>query len=772
MTDKVTRLFSAKGFKRKLTAILHADVKGYSRLMGEDEEATVSTLSAYRAVMGELIQKHRGHAVHGSGDSLLAEFVSVVDAVRCAVEIQEELKTRNAELPENRKIEFRIGINLGDVIEEDGDLHGDGVNIAARVEALAEGGGICITRTVYDQVKNKLSFGYEYLGEHSVKNITEPVRVYRMRIGPEDAPPVMKKEKVGRRRWLWAGLAAMALLVIATISLVLLKSQGPSLDPKRVVVAFFENRTGDSKLDPIGGMTADWITQGLSQTGIVYVEPLPPAEALEIVKESKDPVRSLAKETGAGKVISGSYYLQGGNISLHAQIMDVQKGKILSALDPVSGPVDNPVKAIESLRKRVVGALAISIDERIGAYIDVGAKPPTYEAYREFLEGQRAFFRREFREAIKYYDRAIELDPDFMPPVIWTAYAYLSRREYVELEFLLRELDKSRDKLIPKYRYSLDYFEARLRGDHEAAYNANIQRAIARGQQKNKVRGAALASGANRINRPKEAIEFLKRMDPESGQDFYAKKARIWVGYWNQLTKAHHMLGNHEQELKEARRGRKYHPKKPRTLLYELRALSALGRIKEVNKLIDESLTLPPHRRRNPGWIMQWAARELRAHGYRQESLQVIEWTIKWFESMTEEESEKRRPRHILGQMLYEAERWEEAQDVYEALHEDFPDRIGYLGRLGGIAAWRGDKEEALEISSLLEDIDEPYIFGSHTWWRARIAAILGEKENAVKLLREALAQGRMYHIHLHPVIDFEPLQDYPPFKELIKPKG
>jgi len=129
-------------FQRKLTTILHADVKDYSRLMGEDEDATVRTLTAYREVMGVFIRKHRGRVVHGSGDSLLAEFASVVDSVRCAVEIQKELKTRNAELPEDRMVKFRIGINPGDVIEKDDDLHGDGVNIAARIEGLAEGGGM------------------------------------------------------------------------------------------------------------------------------------------------------------------------------------------------------------------------------------------------------------------------------------------------------------------------------------------------------------------------------------------------------------------------------------------------------------------------------------------------------------------------------------------------------------------------------------------------------------------------------------------------------
>ena len=143
---------------RKLTAILSADVKGYSRLMGEDEEATIRTLTAYREVMANLIQKHRGRVVDSPGDNVLVEFKSVVDAVRCAVEIQKELKVRNAEVPENRKMEFRIGVNLGDVIEEGERIYGDGVNIAARVEGLAEGGGISISGTVYDQVKNKLAF--------------------------------------------------------------------------------------------------------------------------------------------------------------------------------------------------------------------------------------------------------------------------------------------------------------------------------------------------------------------------------------------------------------------------------------------------------------------------------------------------------------------------------------------------------------------------------------------------------------------------------------
>src|SRR6266508_2796144 len=166
--------------ERKLTVILSADVKGYSRLMGDDEVATVRTLTVYREVMVMLIQQHHGRVVDSPGDNLLAEFASVVDAVQSAVEIQQEFKTRNAELLAHRKMEFRIGINLGDVIVEGERIYGDGVNIAARLESLAEPGGLCISGTVYDHVENKLSLTYEYLGEQTVKNITKPGRVWRV----------------------------------------------------------------------------------------------------------------------------------------------------------------------------------------------------------------------------------------------------------------------------------------------------------------------------------------------------------------------------------------------------------------------------------------------------------------------------------------------------------------------------------------------------------------------------------------------------------------
>jgi adenylate cyclase len=171
-----------EGFKRKLTAILSADVVGYSCLMSEDEDTTVQTLTTYRDVISSLIKDHKGRVVDSPGDNILAEFVSVVNSLRCAWDVHQELKSRNADLPENRRMNLRIGINLGDVIEEEDRIYGDGVNIAARLESIAEEGGICISGTAYDQVKNKLPFRYQYQGEQIVKNIREPIRVYKVLI--------------------------------------------------------------------------------------------------------------------------------------------------------------------------------------------------------------------------------------------------------------------------------------------------------------------------------------------------------------------------------------------------------------------------------------------------------------------------------------------------------------------------------------------------------------------------------------------------------------
>ena len=270
--------------ERKLTAILCADVYGYSRLMGQDEEATLRALSAHRKLIDSLIEQHRGKFVNAAGDSVLAEFVSVVNAVQCAVEIQNALKAENAEVPPEKRMQFRVGVNFGDVMVEGEQIYGDGVNVAARLESLAEPGGICISATVHEQIRDKLAFGYQDLGDQEVKNIARPVRVYR--VLPEAEGPATGKTA---RRYLRGGVLSIVGLAIIMGTIIL--AQHVSLKPPHthasipppptpalalpdkpsIAVLPFSNMSGDPKQDYFSdGLTND-LTSDLSRLPDLFV---------------------------------------------------------------------------------------------------------------------------------------------------------------------------------------------------------------------------------------------------------------------------------------------------------------------------------------------------------------------------------------------------------------------------------------------------------------------------------------------------------------------
>ncbi len=336
---------TAEKFKRKLTAILSADVKGYSRLMGADEEATLRTLQEYKEVMASSIQHHRGRIVGTAGDSVLAEFASVVDAVQCAVEIQQVLRAKNALVAETRRMEFRIGINLGDVIEEGDTIYGDGVNIAARLEGLAEAGGICISESAYQQIENKLPLRYDYLGEHEVKNIAKPVRVYCARIESDDGPSKLGKEKRPARKGLSKSfMAIIAVVVIGGLAglyqFVLRPSPSkveaaskekmafPLPDQPSIAVLPFVNMSEDPKQEFLcDGMTEAIIT-ALSKVPRMFVIA---RNSTFTYKGKPVKVKQVSEELGVRYVLEGSLQRSGDRVRITAQLIDALTGDHLWA---------------------------------------------------------------------------------------------------------------------------------------------------------------------------------------------------------------------------------------------------------------------------------------------------------------------------------------------------------------------------------------------------------------------------------------------------------
>ena len=223
-----------KQVTRKLSAILSADVKGYSVLMADDEVHTIETLKAYRHIVSDLVSNHSGRVVDSPGDNILAEFRSSVDAVECAVKIQKALDKENSKYVDDKKVQFRIGVNIGDVIQDGDRIYGNGVNVAARIEGLADPGGVCISRNVYNHVGNKLSLGYEYLGEHTVKNIKKPVRAYKLLMADEDAGKLIGDvPKPVAKKWIWATALLAVIVITAVVWQVYQKMVEPEFEPAK-----------------------------------------------------------------------------------------------------------------------------------------------------------------------------------------------------------------------------------------------------------------------------------------------------------------------------------------------------------------------------------------------------------------------------------------------------------------------------------------------------------------------------------------------------------
>ena len=418
------------GFKRKLTAILSADVEGYSRLMDDDEAATVRTLTAYRSAITDLVQQFSGRVVDSPGDNILAEFTSVVDAVSCAVEIQRELAERNADLPDERKMQFRIGVNLGDVIEEEGRIYGDGVNIAARLEGLAEPAGICISGTAFDQVKGKLPLGYEFVGEQTVKNIPDPVRAYKVLMDERDAGKLIGVEKkASKSRWMEIAAVFVFIAIGLIIYQVYVSKQTPpvkeaSAEKPSIAVLPFNNLSDDPEQEYFSdGMTDDIITDLSKISGLMVIS----SNSIFTYKGKKIKIPVIAKELGVKYVLEGSVRRAGNEVRINAQLIDAVTDHHLWA-DRFDGKNESIFALQDKITERIVSALAVKLST---SEQKVVAEKGTDNivAYDTFLKGMshmRKFAPKDYVRAIEYFEKAIELDPNYSEAYANLAYTYIS----------------------------------------------------------------------------------------------------------------------------------------------------------------------------------------------------------------------------------------------------------------------------------------------------------------------------------------------------------
>jgi adenylate cyclase len=383
--------------ERRLAAILAADVAGYSKLMGVDEEGTLAALKASRReIIDPKIAEHRGRIVKTTGDGMLVEFVSVVDAVRCAVDIQRGMAERNFEVPTEKRIEFRIGINVGDIISDDNDIYGDGVNVAARLEALADPGGIMVSRTVHDQVRDKLSFGFEDMGEQTVKNIARPIGVHRVQISELAAPAVTK-------------------------SGVVTSSSRPS-----IAVLPFVNMSGDPEQEYFADGIVEEIITALSH--MRWLSVIARNSSFTYKGRNVD-VKQVGRELGVRYVLEGSVRKAGNRVRITGQLIEAATQHHIWA-DRFEGSLEDVFALQDRVTESVVGAIEPSLRK---AEILRGRAKPTenLDAYDCYLRAVAALYELTLEGhevAETYLKRAIELDPHYASAKARYAYSLIFRR--------------------------------------------------------------------------------------------------------------------------------------------------------------------------------------------------------------------------------------------------------------------------------------------------------------------------------------------------------
>jgi tetratricopeptide (TPR) repeat protein len=542
----------------------------------------------------------------------------------------------------------------------------------------------------------------------------------------------------------------------------------------RIVVLPFENQTGDASLNPVGRLAADWIAQGIGRASLGQVLPL--TDLLQTLSPDQDAARLSAAEaataTGAGKVVVGSYYRLGDRLQFQARVLDVRRNTLIDAVDPIVTDAADPREGIERLRQQITGILATVIDPRNilhGGSTELPGRPPTLEAYEAYADGVDRFLRQDYAEAIPLLQRASELDPSFHEPKLLSTVAHVNLQQYEQVDSITAELQMHQSSLSGFDRLFLGALRADMVENNRRLAMEQVDRLVE--LRPNSMFTYQAGWQGLTTNRPLRTLHYLGGMDPTRGP------VRRWVHYWGAYASAHHLLGDHRSELEVARRAQREFSEPERVLWLELAPLAALGRYRDLRAAMERASRVGG---RTPGWVLRNAAVELRVHGRADSAAVYLAEALDWYAGRTPEEQAGLRAEIALS--LYYAGHFAAARPLYETMLSEAdapiatPSRyrlIELRGRLATIAAREGDVAEARRVEAWLGSLDWPYLFGTHTLWRARIAAALREPDRAASLLRQALyVEGAGFGTWVHTDPDFLEMHEHPALREVLRPRG
>lgn len=504
-----------------------------------------------------------------------------------------------------------------------------------------------------------------------------------------------------------------------------------------VAVRPFSNLTGDPALDYVGRLAASTIAAHLATARVADVE----------IVDHKP-----GTEPRPGDLIAeGSYHLADGRWQVTASLRDGGSPRLLGGIAPAAAPRERVWEATEAIARRTVGAIGAHIDPRVASWASAIGEPPSYEAHQAHVLGIELHLRGDYQEAIAHFLAAASTDAGFAVPLLWAIQASCNLEEFEQAAAIQAELASHRARLAPAERLVCDYYGAWLSADRGSALRL-LRQAVDLVPDTELL--VQLGRDALQLNRVKYAVEVLERVDPDAGW------VPSWTPYWQRLTEAYHLLGEHRKELAAARRARAQHPEAMGPRLYEVRAAAALGDSAQVTKAVDDAIALGADRFGTAGQVLLSAAQELRVHGDAASASAMLDRAIRWQEDAAAGDTEGL----TLARLYYERGEWARAAEVVDA---GSPHPVDLAGWRGAIAARTSDTAGARAGIASLKAMTGAYLFGRQLVWASRIAAVLGDQDAARGFLSGALARGFPYGIDLHTDPDLALVADA--LRELLR---
>ncbi|MGH7713573.1 MAG: BTAD domain-containing putative transcriptional regulator, partial [Gemmatimonadaceae bacterium] len=575
-------------------------------------------------------------------------------------------------------------------------------------------------------------------------------------------------------RWIPFGAVAA---VAATAAFVLAWRGSTRPDLPRVYIEPFDNRTGDAAVDPLGRAAANRIIESLVSTGLVDVVAPNASDALDrqaTDAAAQSTVAVADKPTRAGTVVSGEIHRESGRIYVQAWITDARRGRVVWAVRPVSADTDSIDRALDEVRQRVTGAVSALTTPRLASWFPLASSPPTFEALQEFVHGVELQMRGGNGYAAAHLRRAVALDSTFTWAELQLAVAYLNLHEYAAADSIADALNRVREQLLPLQRHWLDWMLTYRRDDPLGAYGAMTAAAELAPQRFL----FDVAEWAIYLNRPREAMQVLTRLGPDSPYNYEME-------YWSLLTRAYHAWGERRRELAAARQARLRYPERISALALQISVLAAEGRTRAVRSLLDTALAFPRPKVGAPGrvvdmygeglWpgrLMITAAAEFRAHGFPAAANEALKRAVDWYTAQPPSDGAGEMHRFELGRALYLARDWAGAEVIFRSLAAADTGNFVYSGFLGTIAARQGDTTTARRILAKFDTLRLTLFRPRRQagYWQSKISVLLGDEARALTWLSDAIGpQGRGA---LHLDFDFERMWNSLELRELIRPKG